>query len=259
MAETLVEALRRLNPGWKLGVVRGDDTVSVEPEAPDGLPWCETCKGLRLLRRDLPVHDPEFGKVVRCPDCPPEVAGERKRELLQFAGFNEEQMSKTFKAFKIRPGTQNAYNAAFDWSVAPDGWLVIHGPVGTGKSHLSCAVTNALIDRQQPVHWWYAPDAVGAYQEAFARHEHQVVLASLQKARVLVLDDLGAARATENAIQQFLEPLFNFRERNRLPTLVTCIGTPTDVRVAFSESIGRRFEDRRLCKVVPITADQYKG
>lgn len=30
---------------------------------------CECCKGLRYVRRDLPVGHPEFGKAIPCPGC----------------------------------------------------------------------------------------------------------------------------------------------------------------------------------------------
>lgn len=232
----------------------------------DGLPMCQACGGRRWLRLDLPVNHPDFGKLVRCQHCPDSARNLQRSQLARNARLSERQMAKTFATFKPRPGAEDALAAAEAWAAAPRGWLVIHGTpdpitgdnrLGQGKTHLACAITNALLDRMQRVSWWYAPDAVDAYQACFATNQHADFLHQLQQEPILVLDDLGAARATEAAIQQFLEPLLNYRERFALPTVITCIGDPVAIREYVSESIGRRFQDRDLTTVVAITADQY--
>lgn len=248
----------------------------IDPNAPaevptvaaDGLPFCEACGGRRWVRHELPVGHPDFGKAVRCQECPGQARDSQRAQLAQSARLSERQMAKTFGSFRKRPGTEAAVQAAKSWAAAPKGWLVIHGTpdpisgenrLGQGKTHLACAVTNALLDRLVSVSWWYTPDAVDAYQACFATNEHAAFLHRLQQTPVLVLDDLGAARATEAAIQQFLEPLLNYRERYGLPTLITCIGNPAAVREYVSESIGRRFQDADLATVVAIAADQYQS
>lgn len=234
--------------------------------ADDGLPMCVACGGRRWLRRDLPPSHPDFGKAIRCQECPPTARESQRSQLSRNARLSEAQMAKTFDTFKQRPGTEAAFDAAREWAASPSGWLVIHGTpdpisgenrLGQGKTHLACAVTNALLDRLTSVSWWYTPDAVAAFQAGIDTHESRAILERFQQLPLLVLDDLGAARATEFAIQQFLEPLLNFRERNRLPTLITCIGGPSAIRELVSESIGRRFQDRALSRVVAITAEQF--
>lgn len=250
---------------WRQRHGASPDEPLAEQLAPDGLPMCSACGGRRWLRRELSLGDPDFGKAVRCQECPAEARESQRAQLARNARLGEAQASKTFATFKRRAGTEAALDAARAWSAEPNGWLVIHGTpdpfgdnrLGQGKTHLACAVVNALIDRLVAASWWYTPDAVAAFQAAIATNNTAEVLDRFQRTPVLVLDDLGAARATEFAIQQFLEPLLNYRERNRLPTLVTCIGDPAAIRGFVSESIGRRFQDPSLCRVVAITADQY--
>lgn len=267
MPERLADAIARVRSRMA-ALPPSDPSEPIIPEAPDGLPWCDTCQGRRYVRRDVPITDPDFGRAIRCLDCPGPVADARRADLLHAAGLGEDQLTKTFASFEVRPGTEKAYKLAYQWAIKPHGWLVIHGTpdkktkqtrLGQGKTHLACAVTNALLDKLVSVHWWYAPDAVGYFQQAMATHENAEFLTRLQHAGILVLDDLGAVRATENSVQQFLEPLFNYRERNKMPTLVTCIGDPESIKANFSESIGRRFQDVHLCRVVGLDADQYVG
>jgi DNA replication protein DnaC len=135
--------------------------------------------------------------------------------------------------------------------------LVIHGEPGSGKTHLSLAVANALIARERVVVWWYGADLGFEAQRRIGQGTQFDFLADLRTTPVLIIDDLGTARGTEYRIGDVLEPLFDARYRNRLPTLVTLIGDPEAVKDHLSESIGRRMQDRTVCTVIQNQAPQW--
>lgn len=207
----------------------------------------------------MPLGDQQFGQIRRCPDCLDEFRTERVNRLAERAGLSQEQRLKTFDRFKAARASAAAVRAAAEFARRPDGILVIYGVPGCGKTHLSLAVANALVSREQPVVWWYGPDLIEAAKTLFKSDQHHEFLRALKQAPALVIDDLGAIRPTEFNVLDFLEPLFDFRYRNRLPTLITCIGDPAAIKAEVSESIGRRMEDPTVCRVVANQAGQWKG
>lgn len=237
---------------------RGEATSWAPVEEPaDTLSPCASCLGARWVRDLRTPADPDFGRVRPCRDCGQDVQDWRRRLIARATGISEEQMAQTFDRFQRRRGTEAALAAAQAFARHPVGWLVIHGPVGTGKTHLSNAVVNALIDDGLAVTWWYAADLAAAFRKAIADNRVEQLAQTLKDAGVLVIDDLGSAQVTDFVMRQGFEPVFNFRERHHLPTVVTCIGDPEAVKEHVSESIGRRFQDPRLCTVVRITATQF--
>jgi DNA replication protein DnaC len=236
----------------------GDQWAEVEPSlGPDGMPYCGTCRGYRFLRYDVAVTDPNFGQIRRCTDCQDLSRAERLTRAATIAGLSEEQRLKTFASFKPSKGAHQAVQAAANFAQQPAGWLVIHGEPGSGKTHLSLAVANALIARERVVVWWYGADLGFEAQRRIGQGTQFDFLADLRTTPVLIIDDLGTARGTEYRIGDVLEPLFDARYRNRLPTLVTLIGDPEAVKDHLSESIGRRMQDRTVCTVIQNQAPQW--
>lgn len=237
--------------------------LKAEPEAVaiiepiDELAPCGTCRGARRLKRYRDGGQPWEYDVLPCPDCEPSVKLHYANQRGETLGMTDVQRARRFSTFNAVRGTEAAKAAAEAWALNPDGWLVLHGVPGSGKTHLSLAATNRLLDTGTPVWWWYAADLAAEFHKRIDTNETRALVERLGACEILVLDDLGAARTTDFIVRQCLEPLFNARERHRLPTLVTCIGSPAEIKEHVSESIGRRFQDPSLCTVVGITAGQY--
>jgi hypothetical protein len=48
----------------------GESLVEEEPKGGNKRRHgCQTCNGAGIVRKDLPIHDPDFGKAFLCPDC----------------------------------------------------------------------------------------------------------------------------------------------------------------------------------------------
>ena len=77
---------------------------------------CSMCEGRRFVRKDLNPWDEGFGKAYPCPVC---VTGERK-DKDWFKGLEEKDPI--------------ALSMSRRMAQYPEGWLVLQGPVGTGKT-----------------------------------------------------------------------------------------------------------------------------
>ena len=118
---------------------------------------------------------------------------------------------------------REAYHAAQRFVTDQQGWLVICGPSGTGKTHLAAAVGNALVESDQPVRYVSVPDLLdhlrSAFDPAIGAQYDDVFLQAIE-APTLILDDLGAQSSTAWADEK-LDQIFTHRYNRRLPTLVT--------------------------------------
>lgn len=228
----------------------------------DGLPPCPTCRGMRKVRLDVAITHERFGTIRDCPDClarsdvAPLVAADRSLN----AGLAREQLDRTFETFKPGPLSQGAYDAALDWSRRVMDWLVIHGEPGSGKSHLAAAVVNRLAGSGRQVRYWYAADLARAAKRQIGAggNAEDDFVESVKILPALVIDDLGAAQLTDYVLRVF-EEIIDHRYRHRLATLVTLISAPSVAREDLSESICRRMEDPRICRVIHNAAPQWRA
>lgn len=260
------EALRELQRYWQgVGMGVADDGPAAPP------PACARCGDVRFLRRNVPYGDPDFGKLIRCPDCTPAVREPSPRELedlerdrlAALAGLGTFQRAKTFETFALVPGSRDAFSRARDFAEHPQGWLALRGKPGSGKTHLGLAIANHALEQLRPVRWWYAPELVeearrlrGADPGAEAA-EYFELKRQLRDVELLVLDDFGGIHPSEFAVKDFLQPVLDARYRERRPTVFTLVSSTQDVRERLSDAIGRRMQDPEVCQVVLNNAEQW--
>jgi DNA replication protein DnaC len=132
----------------------------------------------------------------------------------------------------IRP--EDVRGGRFDWPTASLN-LVLAGPVGTGKTHAAYAIGNWQVSTGVWVEAFTVVDLLEAM-----RPDGDARLGDWAKrCQVLVLDDLGAAKASEWAVEQ-MTALLDTRLREKRRTIVTTNDTWDDLRAAW----GARFMDR---------------
>jgi DNA replication protein DnaC len=105
----------------------------------------------------------------------------------------------------------------------PDGWLLIHGPSGAGKTHVAAAIANRCIERGQAALFVVVPDLLDHLRAAYkpdSEMAYDTLLEQVRMAPVLILDDLGTQSATAWA-QEKLFQILNHRYNAQLPTIVT--------------------------------------
>lgn len=154
-------------------------------------------------------------------------------------------------------GASDAYEVAREFAQNPNGWLVLVGPYGSGKTHLAAAIANHALQTQhmRPIfavvpdlldylRATFAPDSESSYDKRF----HAVRTADL-----LILDDLGTENTTPWAREKLFQ-IVNHRYMERLPTVYT---TNMDLD-KLDGRVRSRLCDTQLSQLVYIDAADYR-
>jgi len=118
-----------------------------------------------------------------------------------------------------------AYQAAREFADKPEGWLVLFGASGCGKTHLAAAITNHCIENDRPAFYISTPDLLDHLRSTFSPNSevpYDEFFEQVRNTPLLVLDDLGAQSTTPWAKEK-LEQLLNHRYSNQLPTVIVSI------------------------------------
>ncbi|MFK2824626.1 primosomal protein DnaI [Bacillus sp. B190/17] len=99
--------------------------------------------------------------------------------------------------------------------------LFIYGPFGVGKSYLLGAVANELADMNVPSLIVYFPEFVREMKQSFNDQSMNSKLEAVKKARILMIDDIGAEAMSSWMRDDILGTILQFRMLEGLPTFFT--------------------------------------
>ena len=148
-----------------------------------------------------------------------------------------------------------AYNFAFNFARVPQGWLVLQGESGCGKTHLAAAIANFLLQAGKQVVFVSVGDLLDHLRAAFSpesRVSHDELFDTVKRVPLLILDGLEGQTTTSWA-QEKLYQLLNYRYVSQLPTVIT---TRLDLE-DMDGRIGSRMADPRLNTALKIDAPSY--
>jgi DNA replication protein DnaC len=184
---------------------------------------CPLCKGAGFLRNNVPFGHPQFGKAIAC-ECKEQERKRKRRQYLQEISNLGAFASKRFETFNAQaPGTLEAFQYAQRFAQNPNGWLLLVGPTGCGKTHLAAAIANHCLETGAVVLFATVPDLLDHLRAAFAPDSSEVydqMFGRMREAEVLVLDDLGVQQSSPWANEKLFQ-LFNYRYNSGFPTVVT--------------------------------------
>lgn len=229
-----------------------------------GDPDCPHCNGLGYVSFDLPIDHPNFGKAQIC-ECRQDEVGRQARKRLYAHSKLNELKGLTFENFKARgriglgPMQADSIEQAYNWSQMfagkQDGWLLLQGGYGSGKTHLAAAIANFAVEMNVPTIFITVPDLLDnlryTYQNPDETFEER--FEEIRGAPLLILDDFGTQNATSWA-QEKLFQIINYRYINRLPLVVT-------TNLSLQEIEGRirsRLQDPELVSHVQIKSPDYR-
>lgn len=235
-------------------------------------PACARCKDHHWLWMDREVGDPEFSKLVRCPDCGPErertELAQRVQKVSAECGLSEHQRTLHFSTFTRYAGNEQALDGARKFAANNAGreWLVIAGRVGNGKTHLLAAIANEAIAAGVPTLYAYVPDLLdwlrSGYGQKQVDEDQADFLERLDRVRrvpLLLLDDLAAERRTPWGVET-LESIFDYRYREQL-ALAATTNANVDLVRDLSERIHSRIKRYDYSSIVlnsAVSYDQYR-
>jgi DNA replication protein DnaC len=216
---------------------------------------CPICKGAGYLRADVPYGHPSFGKPIACECKEAERKAKRRRQLQEMSDLGA-FYDKSFRNFDTRvPGIQEAYSCACEFAQDPNGWLLLIGPNGSGKTHLAAAIANKSLEDGALVLFATVPDLLDHLRAAFAPTSNEVydqLFSRMREAEVLVLDDLGAQQSSPWANEKLFQ-LLNYRYNSRFPTVITANSRGLQ---GIDERIRSRLTDASL--VTTVIMDRAK-
>jgi len=204
-----------------------------------------------------PDH-PDFGRAVPCECARREDADARRRRLLAYSRLGA--LARLTFGTLVRegrsadPAAQARYAAAIAaasrYAEAPEGWLVLTGTHGSGKTHVAAAIANRRIERGEPALFLAVADLLDHLRAAYredAEVEYDELLEQVRTAPVLVLDDLDAYAETPWAREKFFQ-VVSHRFNAALPTVFTCVRPPSRI----DPRLGSRLTDPALAQVLEL-------
>jgi DNA replication protein DnaC len=221
----------------------------------------------RLDEIDLRIRsrlvDPVFAIVVRI------LAPDYRREFVDQEGSDLSSLSlledMTFETFSLREDElagdlrehlKDVVERCRKYAAEPQGWLVLTGEYGAGKTHLAAAIAHEHVKRGYSALFIVVPDLLDHLRATFSpsslvRFDRR--FEEVKTAPLLVLDDLGTESASPWA-QEKLYQLFNYRYIARLPTVIT-MAYEIDV---VEPRLRTRMADKDRCEQVVISVPSYR-
>ena len=223
---------------------------------------CPVCKGAGFVHSLLPSGKPDFSQVVACCCVQKERGSERQARLQRYSNLGSltrltfENLLPQGRSGDVKSQEQfkRTYEAAKAFAAEPEGWLILGGSSGSGKTHLAAAIANERISHGYPAFYITAADLLDHLRSAFSPNSempYDEFFDQVRNAPLLVLDDLGAQTGTPWAKEK-LDQLLTHRFNSELPTVIVTI-IPIE---QLDERLYTRLTDPRLCQVCVVEEKQ---
>ncbi len=154
---------------------------------------------------------------------------------------------------KLDDFSGTAHELVMDWLLNPSDGLFVTGPCGTGKTHLGAAIVRQFITKGVNVKLVRCADFYRDVREMFkseAQGAESAIMSPLEKARYLILDDLGAGSLSDCERRYTLELLGTLLNKMR-PTVVTSNWS--------LQEIAERMDDRIASRLAGFAALELAG
>jgi DNA replication protein DnaC len=211
---------------------------------------CPQCEGLGWVRRI--DNGTEVYRDCSCREV------KRMQEILEKSGISEDFQNIGFKQYIPHSDATIAARAkAIDYVMKFDSVvetrqnsIALLGQVGSGKTHLSIAIGNALMKRGIGVLYMPFRDVITELKQNMTDEEYyQQQVNRFKRAKVLLIDDLFKGSLRQGKINEsdisIMFEIINHRYLNKAPIIVSSEYLPERL-VEFDEGVGSRI--LHMCK-----------
>ena len=156
-----------------------------------------------------------------------------------------------------RGNLEDAYNLVLQFAESPEGWLVLQGANGCGKTHLAAAIVNYQYNKKKPALFIVVPDFLDHLRSTFSpesKISYDQYFESVKSTPLLILDDFGA-QTTSPWAQEKLYQVINHRYNARLPTVITTNCSLEEIE----NRISSRLADTKISVSFNIVAPHYRA
>ncbi len=208
------------------------------------------------------LTDPGLSQVLPLrhgPAAPLEDMGRPEPQLLArmtFANFDPRGNRGKSVAQEQRDTLTYALKSARHFAEAPEGWLVLVGDTGVGKTHLAVAIAGERLKVGEEVAFTFVPDLLDHLRFTFSPESpvtYDRLFEWVKSAPLLILDDLGGHRTSPWAEEKLYQIVVH-RHNARLPTVITTRKLRDDPQ----DPVASRLKDPSLVNVVAIDAPDYR-
>lgn len=238
----------------------------------DGLLYCGKCNTPKMQWVHILDSDVKVGKTCDCERERRQKEEEaeallKEQQRIEFnkrtSGLNSEQTQNRFESAICNEHNEKQlrycknYAAKFGEMFKRSQGLLLFGPPGTGKSFLASCIANKLLDDGIVVKATSTIDIVGR-SSFYKDDEHDEYVESIIRPELLIIDDLGAERNTDFALER-VHDIIEYRTGSKKPMIVTTnyslqqMKNETDIRK--SRTFDRIFS---CCFPIPFTGGSFR-
>lgn len=234
---------------------------------------CANCnkEGNELEDCNFPVFDYYFGVLRVLPSaCNKQRYHYQLKQierLLSTSRIGGRFMNRTFETFKVNDCNKSAYQKCKDYAdnfPHKDGQgLILIGDYGTGKTHLAVAILHQLLQKGISGLFATVPELLEEIRKSFNGDKGNTksdLLDSIKNAEFIILDDLGAEKASDWVREQ-LFMIINARYEDMLPIIITSnLMIDADGKGELEDKVGARTVSRiiEMCNGVLFNGEDYR-
>jgi len=191
-----------------------------------------------------------------------EAAVRKLANLVKKSELGQRFRDRTFETFVSTKENQLAFDKSIEYAkgfVDEKKGLIYFGTVGTGKTHLSAAITNYILDTHKiPVKFGSITSLLNSikatYSDGSKETEHNIIK-ELSSVDLLIIDDLGKEKPTDWTIS-ILYTIINNRYEDYKPTIVTTNLTINNLEKNIGEAAMSRLIE--MCDFVKMNGVDYR-
>ena len=186
---------------------------------------------------------------------------------MEKSGLKNSIRAMTFDAYNAtEPWQQILKNGARDYAEKPEGWLLLCGQSGCGKTHLCTAVCRQQLYNGQQVRYMPWRDKIATVKAlSLDSPQRTLLMDSWKQAQILYIDDLyktgrgpeGTEHPTGADVNLAFE-IINYRYINHLPTIISTEKMPQEL-VQIDEATGSRIIEAAGSHVYAVSLDQKRN